>query len=191
MIVHRFVDEQSRERRLIQIVPKSPLYLREWDNPGESKVCRAIAQVWRAIPPPDRVCIGDWVKSQDYFRRLKVDVFPAGEFSDRNAAAWFDPRLRLISFKSYLAVKLSKECLNALSAHELAHVLQAARGRNMTPSDELEVEADALAKAWGFDNFAFTKWVWRRIDTRVAWEHHRWEADLRRREELNSPKVMT
>jgi len=191
VIVHRFVDEQLRERRLIQIVPRSPLYLREWENPGELKVCRAIAQVWKAIPSPDRNCIEEWVKSQEDHRRLKIDVLPATEFNDRDAAAWFDPKLCLIGIKSYIAVKLPKDCLNALSAHELAHVLQAARGRNMTPSDELEAEANAMAKAWGFDNIFFMKWIWRRIDTRVAWEHRRWEADLCRWNEINALKAGT
>lgn len=131
MIVHTYLDEQFYTARLIQIVSRAPLYLRERGSPGEFKVCRAISNVWEAIPSRHCKSIQSWVKSQHHFRRLTIDVLPASEFDDRRVCAWFDTSLRLVAFKSYEAVAMPMVCLRAVVAHELAHVVQASRGNPM------------------------------------------------------------
>jgi hypothetical protein len=63
------------------------------------------------------------------------------------------------------------EIVRDLIAHEMAHVLQHARGLNMREADayDIEVDADQLVDWWGFSSTSMDEWdlehgVTRRID---------------------------
>jgi hypothetical protein len=64
-------------------------------------------------------------------------------------------------FSRHVVGAFPDNLLQDLIAHELAHVLQWAVGRDMDGEDDLDVELEAneLIESWGFDAYEMDDWL--------------------------------
>jgi hypothetical protein len=165
------------------------LYVWDFGHGDVPKSARAFARTWDRIPQSDRTGLtGYWGRLADsgYVESLPgvlgIPIYMEANstFRHQRLLAVCEGSGSALKFYSHVIDALPARHLPALIAHELAHVLQAARGE-MKPADnpteeearvfgewatniayhnsEGERSADLIAAGWGFNVAAFSRWA--------------------------------
>lgn len=186
-------------KRFRPIQVESRLYLDVLGHGGEQRFIARFLDVWTVIPAEERASILDhWRRWERIPGALGIPI----RLEARSSMGWSKmsgvcegPGMAL-GFFAPVVDRLPDKHVAALVAHELAHVLQAARGTLTTPAcpdwlndqvaeslaseygqtadevrarwtyqlDPKERDADAIAKRWGFNAPAMSRWIGKHID---------------------------
>lgn len=170
------------EEEYLPIVPSSRLWLAARGDGNRPRFAGLFAATWRQIPLwGRRACVKHWREDPFPFQQglwsPLIELAADWELSDR---CWRQPKdmgvcgrnAHSLYFYQPLVDALPPQHVSELIAHELAHVVQYAKGwieRNSvdapndrsTPRlfDDNEIAADEIMEEWGFNPDGLEEWV--------------------------------
>ena len=141
----------------------------------DSRVAGIFANVWKAIPGPDRHRIDEYIEGDDRSGphweapvargQLRIETLPAWPcWQQPEALGLCGASGHVIRIRATAARNMGPLALHSLLAHELAHTYQHAIGtkqRSSSAADNEIHEADAkeIAARWGYPDAAIDRWT--------------------------------
>jgi len=171
--------EIVRQRGFHPLLPRHRVYLfapHKSDAPGK-RFARLFVETWKQIPlGPRRAILRHWRNGgvAPFSVGIPLAFSPLIELLSgwskqevrrgghglRGTKAMVSYRGHKLQFWSKIVAVYPDSLVRDLIAHELAHVLQSARGWDSWPADPVaeEEDADFQMQVWGFDDVAMDEW---------------------------------